>query len=218
MTSDLNPLVYIVDDDPSVRRALQRLLKSVGLTSRVFRSAREFLEFERPDVPACLILDIRMPHMSGLDLQKELAEISADIPIIFITGHGDIPMAVQAMKGGAVDFLSKPFNDQQLLDAINRAIDQHQQTRTDRAERDEILRRVDRLTPREREVLELVVTGLLNKQIGGELGTTEKTIKVHRARVMEKMEVVSLAELVRLAGKVGIHGPGTASDAGNGDD
>ena len=200
-------LVYIVDDNPSVRRALQRLLRSVGLESVAFTSARKFLEHEVADGPACVVLDVRMPRMSGLDLQRELTARGVDLPIIFISGHGDISMAVGAMKDGAVDFLSKPFNDQDLIDAIHRALAQHQQLRDDRAQREEIEVRVARLTPREREVLALVVTGLLNKQIGGKLGTTEKTIKVHRARVMEKMEAESLAELVRLAARVGIEGP-----------
>ena len=202
--SETKPLVYVVDDNPSIRRALQRLLKSVGLESIAFSSARQFLDYQRPDGVACVVLDVRMPRMSGLELQKKLTALCDDLPIIFISGHGDISMAVRTMRDGAVDFLPKPFNDQDLLDAINRALARHDRARTENADRAEIQRRVDRLTPREREVLALVVTGLLNKQIGGELGTTEKTIKVHRGRVMAKMEAESLAELVRLAAKVGI--------------
>lgn len=202
--SESKPMVYVVDDNPSIRRALQRLLKSVGLESMAFGSARQFLDYQRPDGVACIVLDVRMPRMSGLDLQKELTALGDDLPIVFVSGHGDISMAVRTMRDGAVDFLPKPFSDQDLLDAINRALTQHERVRAENAERVEIQRRVDRLTPREREVLALVVTGMLNKQIGGELGTTEKTIKVHRARVMEKMEADSLADLVRLAAKVGI--------------
>jgi len=214
LMAEHKPVVYVVDDNPSVRRALQRLLRSVGLTVTAFSSARQFLEHDHTACPACVVLDVRMPRMSGLDLQQELADRDTDLPIIFITGHGDINMAVKAMKDGAVDFLPKPFNDQDLLDSINRALSFHLDIRDDRAQREEINQRVDLLTPREREVLAMVVTGMLNKQIGYDLGTTEKTIKVHRARVMEKMQAESLADLVRMAAKVGIegpHGPGTPS-------
>ena len=161
-------------------------------------------------MPSCLVLDVRMPRMSGLELQERLIGAGREIPIVFITGHGDIAMAVEAMKKGAVDFLPKPFNDQDLIDAIHRALAQHERLRNERAERDVVMQRLERLTPREREVMERVITGLMNKQVAGELGTTEKTIKVHRARVMEKMEAESLAELVRLAAKVDIHGPADA--------
>ena len=210
--NESEPLVYVVDDNAAIRRTLQRLLKSVGLEVKTFGSARQFLDHERPDGAACIVLDVRMPSMSGLDLQQELAAVGADLPIIFITGHSDVPVAVKAMKDGAVDFLTKPFNNQELLDAVHRALEQHQRMRTERAEREEIQRRVNRLTPREHEVLALVVTGMLNKQIGAELGIAEKTIKVHRARVMKKMQAKSLAELVHLASKVGIPGPAAATD------
>jgi RNA polymerase sigma factor (sigma-70 family) len=200
-------LVHVIDDNASVRRALKRLLSSVGIDAVTFSSAQSFLDAGLTDAPSCVVLDVRMPGMSGLELQDRLIATGHEIPIVFITGHGDIAMAVKAMKKGAVDFLPKPFNDQDLIDAIHRALAQNERLRADQAERDEILERLERLTPREREVMELVITGLLNKQVASELGTTEKTIKVHRARVMEKMEVESLAELVRLAARVDLHGP-----------
>jgi FixJ family two-component response regulator len=199
-----NPTVFVVDDDESVLRSLERLIRSVGLNVETFASAREFLAADRPSWPACLVLDVRMPGMSGLDLQEELIAAGYNMPAIFLTGHGDIPMSVRAMKAGAVDFLQKPFNEQDLLDAIQKAIDKDRRTRQERAELSEIQGRVDSLTPREREVLGLVVKGRLNKQIAYELGLSEKTVKVHRARVMEKMQAESLADLVRLADKVGI--------------
>jgi RNA polymerase sigma factor (sigma-70 family) len=198
------PTVFVVDDDESVRRSLERLVRSVGLNVETFATAREFLSADRPNWPACLVLDVRMPGMSGLDLQEELIAAGYSMPVIFLTGHGDIPMSVRAMKAGAVDFLQKPFSDQDLLDAIHRAIDQDTRARQERTEVSEIQRRVDSLTPREREVLALVVQGRLNKQIAYELGLSEKTVKAHRARVMEKMQADSLAHLVRLADKVGI--------------
>lgn len=196
--------VFVVDDDPSVRTALARLIKSVGLEVETFASAQEFLAHDHPDKLGCLVLDIRMPGLSGLDLQDELAAAGLDMPIIFITGHGSIPMSVRAMKAGAVDFLEKPFEDQALLDAVHKAINQDRQARLKQAETRKIQQRVGSLTPREREVLALVVTGMLNKQIAYELGMSEKTVKVHRARVMQKMQADSLADLVRLAEKVGV--------------
>ena len=197
--------VFLIDDDPSVRRALARLIKSAGHSVQVFASAREFLDNGcHRDGPSCLVLDVRMPGLSGLDLQSELQAVNAMVPIIFITGHGDIPTTVKAMKAGAVDFLAKPVQASDLLRAIEQALERAARERTGRQELEDIQRRVDQLTPREREVMALVIRGLLNKQIAFELGTVEKTIKVHRARVMEKMQADSLAELVRLAGRVGI--------------
>lgn len=196
--------VFIVDDDEAVRDSLGLLLRSAGHRARCYASARDFLKAFDPRDFGCLVLDIRMPGMSGLELQKHLAEIGCNIPIVFITGHGDIPMSVQAMKAGAVDFLPKPVKDTDLLRAIKQALARAVHDRTERNELADIRRRVEKLTPRELEVMALVVSGLLNKQIAFELGTVEKTIKVHRARVMEKMQAESLADLVRLAEKVGI--------------
>ncbi len=201
------PIVSIVDDDASVGRSLKRLMKSAGLDSQEFASAQEFLRRDPQDRPGCLVLDVRMPGLSGLDLQKELAVSGLSLPIIFITGHGDIPMSVKAMKSGAVDFLPKPFNEQELLDAIHRAIDRDIREREQRQQVLSIQQRVDLLTRREQEVFALVVTGMLNKQVAGQLGVAEKTVKVHRARVMEKMKADSLAHLVRLAEKVGVSPP-----------
>ena len=203
------PIVWVVDDDESVRKALSRLIQSVGLDVETFPSAQAFLARDLSERASCLVLDVRMPGLNGLDLLEELRQAGLDIPVIFITGHGDVPMSVRAMKAGAVDFLEKPFNDQQLLDAIHQAIASVEQVRRERVERAEVQRRLETLTPREGEVLALVVTGLLNKQIGAELGTSEKTIKVHRARVMEKMQADSLPDLVRIAQTVGIPGSST---------
>jgi FixJ family two-component response regulator len=205
--TEADPIIFVVDDDPSVRRALKRLISSAGFQVETFASAQDFLQSSRHDGPACLVLDVRLPGVSGLDLQEQLTAAGLNMPIVFITGHGDIPMSVRAMKAGAVDFLPKPFNDQDLLGAIHLALEKDKKTRREQAEVAEIQRRVDTLTPREREVFALVVTGLLNKQVAARLGTSEKTIKVHRARVMEKMHSESLAELVRLAEKVGISPP-----------
>lgn len=202
--NDKIPIVFVVDDDKAVRKSLERLIKSVDLTVQAFSSAREFLESDPSAGPSCLVLDVRMPGLSGIDLQKELGKMGYTIPIIFITGYGDIPMSVRTMKRGAIDFLTKPFNDQDLLDAIHRAIEKDKQTRREQDEIGTIQQRVDSLTPREREVFSLVVIGMLNKQIAYDLGMSEKTVKVHRSRVMDKMQADSLAELVRLAYKVGI--------------
>ena len=197
--------VFLVDDDASVRRALARLIKSAGHQVQTFASAREFLATKAcGEEAACLVLDVRMPDLTGIDLQRELQTLNRNVPIVFITGHGDIPMSVKAMKAGAVDFLPKPVKDTVLLRAIEQALARAARARAERNELEDIQRRVEKLTPREREVMVLVVRGLLNKQIAFELGTVEKTIKVHRARVMEKMQVDSLADLVRLAEKVGI--------------
>jgi len=193
------PMVFIVDDDASVRKSLERLIKSVGFKVELFASAEEFLERKPYRGPNCLVLDVRMPGLSGIDLQKELAQKNISLPIIFITGHGDIPMSVKAMKDGAVDFLPKPFDDKNLLSAIDQAIDKDVQRRKEGALKAKIQRRVNTLTPREYEVLTWVITGMLNKQIASKLGVGEKTIKVHRGRVMQKMQVLSVAELVRLA-------------------
>jgi RNA polymerase sigma factor (sigma-70 family) len=198
------PIVFVVDDDPSVRRAIKRLIGSVGLQVELFGSAREFLRSKRPDAPSCLVLDIRLPGISGLDFQRELVEANVHIPIIFVTAHGDIPMTVRAMKAGAVEFLTKPFRDQDLLDAIHVALERDRTNRQQNAEIAALRERLESLTPREREVLPLVVSGLLNKQIAGEIGTSEATVKVHRSQLMRKMGADSLAELVRLAERIGI--------------
>ena len=196
--------VFVVDDDAQTRDALKNLMRSVGLHVEVFASAQDFLRSKRPDVPACLVLDVRLRGLSGLDLQKHMAEAKIEVPIIFITGYGDIPMTVQAMKAGAVEFLTKPFRNQELLDAIQQALERDRTTREQRAKNDELYDRYDSLTPREREVMTLVVAGLLNKQIAGELGTSETTVKNHRHQLMEKMGADSVAELVKMAYKLGI--------------
>ena len=203
MTS-FDATVFVVDDDPLIRDALEQLIKSVGLKAYSFSSAREFLEKDLPDEPSCLILDIRMPGLSGLDLQDELAKRGFTIPVIFITGHGTVPMSVRAMKAGAVDFLQKPFEDQELLDAINNAIEQNRQTRKEQAEIGQIKRLVESLTPREHEVLVLVTAGMLNKQIAYDLKLSENTVKTHRTHIMQKMKVESIADLVRIVEKADI--------------
>ena len=205
------PTVFVVDDDRSVRDALRRLITSVGMTVEVFPTAQAFLSAPRGDAPGCLVLDVRLPGPSGLDLQQELAKTNATLPIIFLTGHGDIPMSVRAMKAGAIEFLTKPFREQDLLDAIRHAIDRDRAARTERRELAELRRRYDTLTPRERDVMAGIVAGLLNKQIAAEFGTTEATVKEQRGQVMLKMQAGSVAELVRSAGRLGItpYGGGT---------
>ena len=194
--------VFVVDDDTSVRSALKRLIQSLGFNVETFDSAQAFLKHGPHDGPACLVLDVRMPGMSGIELQQQLTRAGLGMPIVFVTGHGNIPMSVKAMKAGAVDFIEKPFEDQKLIDAINIAIKKSKKFRTQQAELKDIQRRVDSLTPREHEVFILVVSGMLNKQIAFDLGMSEKTVKVHRARVMDKMKAKSLADLVRMAERV----------------
>ena len=196
-------IVFVVDDDASMRDAISRLLNAVGLTVQTFASAREFLNRRLPDVPGCVVLDVRLPGLSGLDLQREMVEKGIHIPVVFITGHGDIPMSVQAMKAGAVEFLTKPFRDQDLLDAVRSGIQLDRKEREERAELAELRDCVRQLTQREQEVMSLVVSGLLNKQIALQLGTSEKTIKIHRSQVMRKMRANSLADLVRMSQKLG---------------
>jgi len=200
--TETTPVVFVVDDDPSLRRAIKRLVESVGSQVELFGSAHEFLQAQRPDAPSCLVLDIRLPKISGLEFQRQLTDAGIHIPIIFITAHGDIPMTVRAIKAGAVEFLTKPFRDQDLLDAIHQGLERDKSRRAQEAEVEKLRTRYESLTPREREVLPRVVSGLLNKQIAAEIGTSEATVKVHRSQLMRKMGAASLAELVRMSQKL----------------
>jgi FixJ family two-component response regulator len=204
---DAAALVFVVDDDASLRVSLQDLLESVGLRVAACASAQEFLRSPRPEVPSCLVLDVRLPGLSGLELQQRLGAGDRDMPIIFITGHGDIPMSVQAMKAGAVEFLTKPFREQDLLDAVHQALARDRHARAQRAELAALRRRFDTLTPRQRDVMARMVAGLLNKQIAGALGTSEATVKTHRQQVMAKMQAESLADLIRIADQLGLLPP-----------
>ena len=205
--TEVKPTVFIIDDDASIRKSLSRLLRSAGHTTETFASAEEFLGREHFNGIGCLLLDVKMPGLSGMDLQEELGQADCSMPIIFITGHGNIPMGVQAMKRGAVDFLTKPFDDEELLQAVKKAIEKDREAKTERAEVHDLGRRIELLTPREKEILRYVITGMLNKQIALKLDIAEKTVKIHRGRIMEKLRVDSVAELVRLAEKAGIKPP-----------
>jgi FixJ family two-component response regulator len=202
--TDVASVVFVVDDDPSVRRAIKRLVESVGLRVEGFGSAREFLRSQRPDVPGCLVLDVRLPGISGLDFQRELREANIHIPIIFISAHGDIPMTVRAMRAGAVEFLTKPFRDQELLDAIQQGLERDLARRTQETEVAKLRERFESLTPRERELLPWIVSGLLNKQVADAIGASEATVKAHRSQLMRKMGASSMADLVRMTEKMGI--------------
>ena len=202
--SEAEPTIFVIDDDPSVRQSLESLIKSVGWRVRTYGSAQEFLGSGHLEAPGCIVLDVRLPGLSGLDLQQALLRAKSHLPVIFITGHGDIPMSVQAMKAGAVEFLTKPFREQDLLDALKLALDRDRTTRQQRAELAALRARYDSVTPREQQVMGLLVTGLLNKEIAATLGVSEVTIKVHRSQIMQKMQADSLANLVRMAERLGI--------------
>jgi FixJ family two-component response regulator len=205
--TEISPIVFVIDDEPSVRASLKRLIGSVGLQVQTFSSAKEFLKITRPDGPACLVLDVRLPDLSGLELQQELTTAKESLPIVFITGHGDIPMSVRAMKAGAIEFLTKPFREQDLLEAIHQGIDRNRAAQLLFAEVAYLRQHYSSLTPREREVFRLVASGLLNKQIAGRLGTSEKTVKVHRGQVMHKMKATSLVQLIHMAERLGVGSP-----------
>ncbi len=202
-SAELQPIVFVIDDDASLREALSSLFRSVGLQVKAFTSAAEFLQVKLPDAPTCLVLDVRLPGLSGLDFQAELTKANIDIPIVFMTGHGDIPMTVRAMKAGAVEFLPKPFRDQDMLDAVQLGLERDRDRRKSASEIAKLKASFDTLTLREQEIMGLVTAGLMNKQIAGELGVSEITVKVHRGNVMRKMGAKSLAELVRMADALG---------------
>lgn len=204
------PTVVVIDDDASIRKALDNLLRSVGLDVELFKSPQEFLQSDRPDRPGCIVLDVRFPGRSGLDMQREISAANTPLPIIFITGYGDIPMSVRAMKAGAVEFLTKPFRDQDLLDAVGVALEKDRTRRVNEIRIAELRSRFTTLTARERQVLALVIAGRLNKQIAGELGVSEMTVKMHRRQVMRKMQAAGLAQLVRLADQLGLSSPPAA--------
>jgi FixJ family two-component response regulator len=201
--TEAEPIVFVVDDDMSVRRSTERLIRSAGFKVQTFTSARDFQKSPRVEGPGCLVLDVRMPGLSGMELQRELSQAGINIPVVFITGHGDIPMSVRAMNAGALEFLTKPFRGNDLLDAVRTAIARDQTAHKERSETGDLRECYEQLTPREREVMALVVAGLLNKQVAGELATTERTIKFHRAHIMQKMGADSLADLVRMAERLG---------------
>jgi FixJ family two-component response regulator len=201
------PIVYVIDDDPSMRNAIEDLLQSVGLGIRVFPSAHEFFKAARTDAPGCIVLDVRLPGQSGLDFQRQISGTAMELPIVFITGHGDVPMSVRAMKSGAVEFLTKPFRDQELIDAIHAALERDRARRADASALADLRARFEGLTPREREVLMQVVCGRLNKQIAADLGLSEATVKMHRGQIMRKMQAGSLPELVRMADRLGVAAP-----------
>ena len=212
MPAGEDPIVFVVDDDPLTRGSLSSLFRSVGLSVRALASATELLENPLPSVPSCLVLDVRLPRVSGFDLQTELSRMGVRIPIIFITGHGDIPMSVKAMKAGAVDFLTKPFRDQEMLEAVTGALERDRKRRGEEQFDSEIRERFESLTPREREIMALVTAGLMNKQVGGRIGISEMTVKIHRGHVMRKMGTKSLADLVLIAEKLGIRGQNKKED------
>jgi FixJ family two-component response regulator len=205
--AESQPIVIVIDDDNDVREAVADLLRSIGLRTKLFASVREFLQWKRPDVPSCLVLDVRLPGLSGLDLQSELNRADIQLPVVFMTGHGDIPMTVRAMKGGAVDFLAKPFRDQDMIDAVQAGLDRDKARRQSAGDASQLKSAYDSLTPREHEIMALVVDGLMNKQIAGRIGVSEVTVKFHRSNVMRKMGAKSVAELVRMTHALGLRRP-----------
>jgi FixJ family two-component response regulator len=202
--AESQPIIIVIDDDNDVREAVADLLRSIGLRTKLFASVRDFLQWKRPDVPSCLVLDVRLPGLSGLDLQSELNRADIQLPVVFMTGHGDIPMTVRAMKGGAVDFLAKPFRDQDMIDAVQAGLDRDKARRQSAGDASQLKSAYDSLTPREHEIMALVVDGLMNKQIAAQIGVSEVTVKFHRSNVMRKMGAKSVAELVRMTHALGL--------------